>query len=201
MLRKTLFGLVAGASALACAAPAQAQDYYLGQIVLFPYTFCPRGTAEASGSLLSIAQNNALFALFGTTYGGDGINTFALPDLRGRGPLHTGQGPGLASYVMGQQGGVESTTLTMQQMASHTHVGFARAVAGAADTNDPPNASPADFPAGNNVYNNNTPPNINMAAGTASLLPQGGNQPFSNLRPFLAMRYCVFLQGIFPPQP
>ncbi|MEI9849576.1 MAG: tail fiber protein [Sphingomonas sp.] len=94
MKRKTLFGLAAGASALFCSVPAQAQEYYVGQILLVPYNFCPLGSADAAGQLMSISQNEVLFTLYGTTYGGNGQTTFGLPDLRGRAPLHVGQAPG-----------------------------------------------------------------------------------------------------------
>lgn len=97
MKRKTLFGLMAGASALFCSIPAQAQDYYLGQILLVPDNLCPRGTADASGQTLAISQNLALFSLFGTTFGGNGTANFALPDLHGRAPVHVGKPPSLAT--------------------------------------------------------------------------------------------------------
>ena len=98
-------------SATLMAAPAQAQDRYLGEIFMTGANFCPRGTAEADGQLLQISQNQAVFSLFGTTYGGDGRTTFALPDMRGRFAMHEGQGPGLPSYSLGQKGGSENSAL------------------------------------------------------------------------------------------
>src|SRR5437667_3006666 len=93
----------------------------IGQIILVPYTFAPTGWAFCAGQLLPIAQNTALFSLIGTTYGGNGQTTFGLPDLRGRVPISSGQGPGLASYTLGQTGGTENVTLTAAQLAAHTH--------------------------------------------------------------------------------
>jgi microcystin-dependent protein len=200
MLRKTLLGLTAGASALFCANAAQAQDFYLGQIITGGWNFCPRGTAAAQGQLMSIAQNNALFALYGTTYGGDGVSTFGLPDTRGRTPVHLGKGPGLSNYDLGQAGGTEDTTLSVAQMASHTHIGTVRGTNNPGDIDNPANAQPADFPDASTIYNTGTVPAINFTAGTVVLQPQGGSQPFSNLDPFLTIRYCVVLQGLFPPQ-
>src|SRR5258708_2362560 len=94
---------------------------YIGQLMLCPYNFAPLGWAFCDGALVAINQNNALFALIGTTYGGDGVNTFALPDLRGRVPIHQGQGGGLANYVIGQTSGSESEILNTSQMPSHSH--------------------------------------------------------------------------------
>ena len=100
---------------------------FIGQITLFAGNFAPRGWAFCNGQLLSIAQNTALFSILGTTYGGNGQTTFALPDLRGRVPVHAGQGPGLSNYDLGQQGGAESVTLTTAQMPAHTHPANANA--------------------------------------------------------------------------
>lgn len=112
---------VSALAAFGVATPAQAgSDAYLGEIMMTAASFCPRGTAELNGQLLSIAQNDALFSLMGTYYGGNGTTTFALPDLRGRVPMHYGQGNGLTPYMMGQQGGQERVTLTQQGMPSHT---------------------------------------------------------------------------------
>ncbi len=94
---------------------------FLGQIELFPYTFAPRGWAFCNGQILSIAQNTALFSLLGTTYGGNGQTTFALPDLRGRAAVHAGQGPGLSNYTLGESSGTETVTLTQAEMPQHTH--------------------------------------------------------------------------------
>jgi microcystin-dependent protein len=160
---------------------------FLGQIILFGGNFAPRGWAFCNGQLLAINQNTALFSLLGTTYGGNGQTTFALPDLRGRVPLHFGQGPGLSSYTEGQVGGAESVTLLATQMPAHTH--SQPATAGDETTNRP-NAA---VPARGGVYAN-TPDGSNLAATTSA----GGGQPHTNLQPYLTLNYCIALEGIFP---
>ncbi|WP_395074824.1 phage tail protein, partial [Hyphococcus sp.] len=102
-------------------APVNAQENYIGEIMWTGFTFCPRGTIDASGQLLAISSNTALFSLYGTTYGGDGRTTFKLPDLRSRAPMHFGQGPGLTNRPLGQSAGTETNTMTVQQMPSHNH--------------------------------------------------------------------------------
>ena len=161
---------------------------FLGQIVLFPYNFAPRGWAFCNGQILPISQNDALYALVGTTFGGDGQNTFALPDLRGRVPISAGQGPGLSNRVLGQVGGLESATLTAAQLPSHGHtVGASTAAATA--------ASPAGgVPAAKGSYE---------ASANATMLPgllgsAGGNQPFGVVQPALSLNFCIALEGIFP---
>lgn len=200
MTRKTLLGLAAGASALFAAGQAQAQDLYMGQTILVGFNFCPLGTMEADGTLLSIAQNSALYALLGTTYGGDGVQTFALPDLRGRVANSWGQGPGLSNYEQGQKAGTETVTLSSNQMPSHTHSGYSIGTNAAPNTDNPTNAVPADFPPSLPVYNNSATPNVSMAANTVTVLPSGAGFPFPNLAPFLTLRYCVVTEGLFPPR-
>lgn len=201
MLKKTLLGLAAGGAALCAASPATAQEYFVGQTIIVGYNFCPVGTLQADGSLQSIATYQTLYSLYGTTYGGDGQQTFGLPDLRGRAPVHVGQGPGLASYVLGQLGGVDSVTLTVGQIPSHTHLAYSLAVDGGPNSDDPNNAALADFDAGQNVYTRNNAPNTPMAAGTAVIQPMGDGGSFSNLDPFLTLRFCVVTDGIYPPPP
>ena len=199
MLRKTLLGLAAGVSSLLCVNSAQAQQMYLGRVILVGFNFCPFGTVEAAGQILPIAQNTALFSLLGTTYGGNGTSTFALPDLRGRTPNSQGTGPGLSPYAEGQNGGTETVTLTVITMPSHTHTGVMRAVGSAApNTDNPTNAAPADFPAGFPVYQQGTTPDVQMAANTATLFPTGAGIPFENLGPYVTLRYCIVVQGVFP---
>ena len=160
---------------------------FLGQIMLFAGNFAPAGWAFCNGQLLSIQQNTALFSILGTTYGGNGQTTFALPDLRGRAPIHFGQGPGLSSYSLGQIAGVETVTLNVTQLPAHQH---AQPASNAEqDTNRPNNAVPAR----GGVY---------AASGDGSALDPstavGGNQPHENRPPYLAMNYVIALQGIFP---
>lgn len=169
-------------------AAAQAEPF-IGQIMWVPYNFCPRGWADASGQILSIAQNTALFSLLGTTYGGNGQTTFALPDLRGRASVHTGQGPGLSAYDLGEVGGTETTTLTIQNMPAHNHA--LNAVTGVAGKTAPTN----NLLAASGSY---------RASGTGTTLSpnavgiNGGSQPFNNVQPFLTLRACIALEGIFP---
>lgn len=191
---------VAPAVAMLLAAPAhgQAGDAWMGEVMITGGSYCPRTSFEMSGQLMSIAQNQAMFSLVGTTYGGNGSTTFALPDQRGRVALHTGQGPGLGNYALGQAGGVESTTLNAAQLPRHLHTGNLVAAGAAPNIDNPTGAALADFPPPNNIYNNQVLVNTNMAMGSVVLAPAGGNQPFSNLSPYLTMRSCVFTQGIYP---
>lgn len=173
-------------------------DPYVGEIRLFAGTFAPANWAFCDGSLLSISQNTALFSLLGTTYGGNGTSTFALPDLRGRVPVHMGFGPGLSNYALGQQGGSENVTLTSQQLPTHTHT------AKCATTN---NLGTQSSPAGNywstdggantEAYNSASD-NSAMAASVVG--PTGGSQPHNNMQPFQVVNYIIALNGIYPPR-
>ncbi len=170
-------------------------DPYVGEVRLFAGNFAPYGWALCQGQLLSIAENEALFQLLGTTYGGDGQSTFALPDLRGRVPLHQGAGPGLSNRTIGQTGGSERVTLNAQQLPAHTHAQLAsKAPAQAA-------AGPSGSllaAASVNLYGNG-PPTTPMAAN-AIAPSSGGGQPHDNMAPFLAMNYIIALFGVFPSQ-
>lgn len=166
---------------------------YIGSIVLFCGNFAPRGWALCNGQLLSIAQYSALFSILGTTYGGDGQRTFGLPDLRGRVPIHPGQGPGLSAYVLGEVGGTETTTLTIPNMPAHSHM-----------LNGDNGGSGKEYPGPNHVigasvtdkmYSVNAP-NVNM--NPASIGVTGAGLPFSNLEPYLCINFIIALQGIFP---
>jgi microcystin-dependent protein len=163
---------------------------FLGEIRIFPYNFAPRSWAFCSGQILAIAQNTALFSLLGTTYGGNGTTTFALPDLRGRVAVSSGQGPGLSNYDLGQVGGTESVTLTQNQMPGHSHL--ASVNNGAATSTRPNNQVPAQ----------STP--AYAAAGDGStfnpafIQNTGGGQPHGNVQPFLTLNFCIALEGIFP---
>lgn len=172
---------------------------YLGEIRPFAGNFAPRSWSFCNGALLSIAQNNALFALLGTTYGGDGITTFALPDLRGRVALSQGQGPGLTNRVLGEESGVETVTITNATMPSHMHGVIATATAAEAV---PPTGMVPAAPANNALFY--LPPNVGtqqdapLAADTCQL--SGGSQPHENIMPILAINYIIALEGIFPSQ-
>jgi microcystin-dependent protein len=162
---------------------------FLGEIILVPYNFSPRGYAFCNGQILPIAQNTALFSLLGTTFGGNGQTTFALPDLRGRCALSSGQGPGLASYDLGQVSGTENVTLIANQMPLHSHS------VGAVD--DDPNSSLVTnhLLANTQTYSTGA---ANASLNANTIGPAGGNQPHANLQPLLVLNYCIALEGIFP---
>jgi microcystin-dependent protein len=164
---------------------------FLGQIILVPYNFAPRGYAFCQGQILSIAQNTALFSLLGTTYGGNGQTTFALPDLRGRHAVSQGQGPGLSFYTLGEQGGVESVTLISQQMPQHNHLVSTNNQG--ANTGRPSGAFPGQT--STNIY---APSSDGSTFNPQAISLTGGNQPHENRDPYLALNYCIALQGIFP---
>jgi microcystin-dependent protein len=170
-------------------------DPFLGEIMLFAGTFTPSGYQPCEGQLLSIAANTALFSLLGTTYGGNGINTFALPDLRGRAPIHVGQGPGLPNYSQGQVGGEATHTLTVGEMPQHSHVAFADS--GNGTTSSPAGALPAHDPAGTPVYGTNA---VTSLSGNA-IGVSGNSQPHNVQSPYVAMRWCIATAGIFPSRP
>lgn len=170
-------------------------DPYIGEIRMFGGNFAPLGWAFCDGSLLAISQYDALFALIGTTYGGDGISTFALPDLRGRLPIHQGQGAGLSPRAIGEAGGSESVALSQGQLPSHNHIPIASSAAGGADT-----------PAGNYWASSASAPQFvpgdqaNVTMSGAAIQASGGNQPHDNMQPFLAVSFIIALEGIFPTQ-
>jgi microcystin-dependent protein len=166
---------------------------FLGQINIFPYNFAPRGWAFCQGQLMSIAQNTALFSLLGTTYGGDGVTTFALPDLRGRTPLGAGQGPGLSQYILGEIIGTETTTLNVTQLPAHGHPFQILA-----NESDPNSKVPLNNFFCNNSGNFYQTSQDGTKMGLQTTLPVGGNQPFGLLQPILVLNFCIALQGVFP---
>lgn len=170
-------------------------DPFLGEIMLFAGNFAPVGYAACNGQLMPIAQNTALFSLIGTMYGGDGRVTFGLPDLRGRAPIHIGQGPGLPNYLQGSPGGTPEHTLLATEMPSHSHT--VNAVSGNGIASGPGGALPARDPSGTPSYA--TTANTTMAANAIAVA--GGSQPHNNMPPYLPMIYCIALQGVFPSRP
>ena len=174
---------------------------FLGEIRMFAGNFNPKAWAECNGQVLPIAQNQALFSLLGTTYGGNGVTTFALPDLRGRLPMNWGNGPGLSNYVLGQTTGTETVTLTVAQIPAHTHTltpGCNNAVGGT----DSPSAVGA-FPATQNLgesayamYAAAADKNSNMLGAPTSTT--GGSQPHENRQPGLVVMFIICIQGLFP---
>jgi microcystin-dependent protein len=167
---------------------------FLGQISIFPYNFAPRNWAFCQGQILSIAQNTALFSLLGTTYGGNGQTTFALPDLRSRVANSQGSGPGLSPYVLGQQGGSETETLTVPTMPGHNHTLAITVNSSEGGTNSPAGGYAGKIDPG--IYAATTD-NSHLGAQPPTGLT-GGNQPFSDIEPYLGLNFCISLQGIFP---
>lgn len=171
-------------------------DPYIGEIRMFAGNYAPQGWALCDGTLMSVSENDALFALIGTTYGGDGQTTFALPDMRGRLPLHQGTGPGLTTRVMGQMFGSEEVTLLQTQMPSHAHplvVSTLDAV-----TSEVSNALPAGQPGDTLYLSNPSVPAASMSNRT--LQTAGGSQPHDNTMPFVCVNFIISLFGIFPSQ-
>ena len=166
---------------------------FIGQIIMFGGNFAPLGWAYCDGSLQSIANYTTLFTLIGTTYGGDGQNTFALPDLRSRIPIHQGQGPGLSNYVIGQVAGVESVTLSAQQMPLHTHGVLSNSATGNSD--DPTNNFLAAQP---DLLEYTATANATMKPNAIS--NSSGGQSHNNIMPVLALNYIIALEGIYPTQ-
>ncbi|MDJ0705574.1 MAG: tail fiber protein [Leptolyngbyaceae cyanobacterium MO_188.B28] len=166
---------------------------YLSQITIVGFNFAPRGYAFCDGQILPINQNQSLFALLGTTFGGDGRTSFALPDLRGRVPIHFGAGAGLPNYRLGQQGGEETHSLAANEMPSHTHA------VGATDA-----AATKSAPKSDRILGQST--DENLYGGAVNLVPMdsravtntGGGQAQNNMMPFLTISFCIALQGTFP---
>jgi len=168
---------------------------YLGEIRIFSGNFAPQGWALCNGQLLPISSNAALFSILGTTYGGNGTQTFALPNLQSRVPVHWGQGPGLSQYILGQSAGVENVTLTQQQMPQHNHTMGTLSAPGTASR---PNTQLLAQPTSGNVYG--PAPSDGSALNPAAIGLAGGNQPHANLQPYLAVNFIIALQGIYPPR-
>jgi microcystin-dependent protein len=165
---------------------------FVGEIRMFGFNFPPQGWALCDGQLLSISQNAALFSLLGTTYGGDGESTFALPDLRSRVPVSQGQGDGLSSYAEGQAGGTETVTLAAAQMPAHTH---------AVSASSSPAAS--ERPAGRVLarspdHSYIPEPDTDTVMNAKMIGAAGNSQPHDNIQPYLALNFCIALQGVFP---
>jgi len=177
-------------------------DPFVAEIRIFPFNFPPKGWAFCDGQVMPISQNTALFSLLGTTYGGDGKSTFALPDLQGTAPLQQGQGPGLTDWVLGELQGSDTVTLLQSEIPAHSHAVNAQTQ----------NAS-ASAPAGaflaaghyggaqggavNYYFTSNTPQTL---LAFSAIGPTGGNQPHNNMMPYLTLNFCIALQGIFPPR-
>ena len=175
---------------------ARAQQFYLGQVILVGFNFCPNGFMEANGQLLSITQNAALFSLLGTTYGGNGQTDFALPDLRGRVAIDNGQGSGLSDRVQGEVGGEESHTLTINELPAHVHSFTLGASTALATDAQPSPARVLSTSALGDRQFTSVAPNTTLAAGATG--SAGGGSPHNNMQPYLVMKYCIAVVGIFP---
>ncbi|HTS29887.1 MAG TPA: tail fiber protein [Bryobacteraceae bacterium] len=167
-------------------------DPFLGEIRIFGGNFAPQGWAFCDGSLLSIDQNSALYSLIGTTYGGDGITNFALPNLLSRFAMSQGQGPGLSNRALGQALGETQVTLLANQVGGHTHTANCSSQGTA---NSPQNAFWGTDGSGNIVAYSNAAPNAQMLPLAASA---GGNLPHENMQPYQAINFIIALQGIYP---
>lgn len=168
---------------------AFASEPFIGEIRFFAGNFAPRGWAFCDGQLLPIASYQALFSILGTTYGGDGRTSFALPDMRGRSPLHPGQGPGLSNRRLGEKTGTESNTLTSTQLPAHTH--SLNGSSNTASSTTPSNRVLASA----TIYSDSAP---NVSMNSASIGQTGGSQPVNNMQPYLGLSCIIALQGIFP---
>jgi microcystin-dependent protein len=173
---------------------------FLGQIQLFPYTFAPYGWADCAGQLLPISQYSALFSLLGTYYGGDGVRTFGLPDLQGRVALNFGQSSTGTLYDIGEMGGSENVTILSNEMAAHSHNVNATTTHATTDTPTGNFLAAAQAGGGSNIdrgkmYNAAKP---DTALKMGVIAPAGGNLPHNNIQPYLVLRYCIALSGVFP---
>ncbi|MGL4400499.1 MAG: phage tail protein [Luteolibacter sp.] len=176
-------------------------DPLIGQVKMAGFNFAPRGYFPCDGSLRSISEYTALFSLIGTTYGGDGQNTFALPDLRGRMPIHQGTGPGLSSYVMGQAAGTQTVTVLPTQLPVHTHA-LTQTVSnpcqgGAGNTKNPTgNYYAAD--SGTEAFSTTQNATMSTISPSSTVSPAGGSVPHENMPPYLCVNFVIAAEGIFP---
>lgn len=172
-------------------------DPFVAEIRIFPFNFAPKGWAWCDGQLLPLSQNTALFSLLGTTYGGNGMSNFALPDLQGRAPMHPGQGPGLSLHDLGESAGSETVTLLESEIPAHSHALMSLPIA--ANRTSPVGNTPARVGAGSAYVPVASAGSIVQMA-PESLAPAGGDQPHNNMMPFLTFYFCIALQGVFPPR-
>lgn len=172
-------------------------DPFVAEIRIVPFNFAPKGWAFCDGQLLPLSQNTALFSLLGTTYGGDGKSTFALPDLQGSAALHPGQGPGLSLRDLGEIGGTSAVTLLVSEMPVHTH--NVNSVIALSATTTPTVTTVLSRSVNGNAY-------ANADAGFQTFAPEalppaGGSLPHNNLQPYLTLNYVIALQGVYPARP
>lgn len=170
---------------------------FVGEICLFPFNFAPKGWAFCDGQILPISSNTALFSLLGTTYGGDGKSTFALPNLQGMVPIHAGQGPGLSLYDLGQIGGSENVTLLQSEIPAHSHSLQYGTSGGSQESPVGQIWKDTGGRRGGLAYT--SPANL-VPMGVDAIMPVGGSQPHNNMQPYLTLKFCIALQGVFPPR-
>jgi len=174
------------------------QEGFIGEIRMFAGNFAPRSWAICQGQLMPIAENTALFSIIGTIYGGDGRTTFALPDLRGRGPISPGTGPGLPSYREGQRGGSPTTQLTVSNMPSHNHNAVVNIPISGDDATTDEAGGLLSTTDGAKVYGGAASGSYNGGNTPVTVGMNGGNQDFNNMQPYLAVNYIIALYGVYP---
>ena len=167
-------------------------DPFVAEIRIFPFNFAPRGWAFCDGQLLPIPQNTALFSLLGTTYGGNGATTFALPDIQGRAVLQHGQGPGLSDRMLGESAGEPNVTLLESEIPNHSH-----GLRASGEDNDASSPAGAHWGGLSRVY---AAPTGLEPMDPNAITPAGGDQPHNNMMPYLTLNFCIALQGVFPPR-
>ena len=170
-------------------------DPFVAEIRIVPFNFAPKGWAFCDGQLMPLSQNTALFSLLGTTYGGDGKSTFALPNLQGSVPVHQGQGQGLSERFLGEQSGTPFVTLIQAEMPFHTHAWNANAAP--ATLNQPGNDRALARSVGGTAFKAVNP---DQQFALQGITPTGGSQPHNNMMPYLTCYFCIALQGVFPPR-
>ena len=200
MKQLNLILLIILSTSLVMTSEVKAQQPYIGEIRIFAGNFAPAGWALCAGQLLAISENDALFSLLGTTYGGDGQSTFGIPDLRGRLVIHAGQGPGLSNYIQGEMGGQESKTLTNNNIPSHTHsasvaLGVSNQVG---NTSNPTNAILANTGAFDKEYTDGAASGALKTQNVTMGESNGGNQAIDIRQPFNTVNYIISLYGVFP---
>jgi len=173
-------------------------DPFVAEIRIFPFNFAPKGWAFCDGQLLPLSQNTALFSLLGTTYGGDGKSTFALPNMEGNAPMHPGQGPGLSLHDLGETGGSQTVSLLESEIPAHSHAWQASNAEGIAQT--PVGNLLAGGVGGIAMYAPPPSPGNLTPLSDNALAPAGGDQPHNSLQPYLTLNFCIALQGVFPPR-
>jgi len=172
-------------------------DPFVAEIRIFPFNFAPKGWAFCNGQLLPLSQNTALFSLLGTTYGGDGKSTFALPNMQGNAPMHPGQGPGLSLHDLGETGGSQTVTLLESEMPAHSHAMMAQNQPAQVDAPGPDRT----FARSSGGFAYKPAPYTTIVQFSPNMIgPAGGDQPHNNMMPFLALNFNIALQGVFPPR-